>query len=283
MPAPVTSVDVVSKAGGGGPNQDRVRATSQCVFVLDGASAQRRQRLDGGGYAERLADHLVQAYEDAPDRTLPAIVRSAIQAVTQEIRDDQVPSSTVTIARSSETALEVLVLGDSTAVIFLRDGRTEVLCDDRLNVIGGPLRQAYQEALRQGGGFGPELRERLARLQAEQMRMRNRRGGFWIAATDPEAADEALHRRFAAEDVEAVLLATDGAADGVSVYQLMTWREALQFVRRNGVGSFVAGVEAAEQSDSDARRWPRSKPHDDKSVALVAFPDLVQHRFGKHR
>jgi hypothetical protein len=55
-------------------------------------------RLDGGGYAERLADHLVQAYEDAPDRTLPMIVRSAIQAVAQEIRDDDAPSSTVTVS-----------------------------------------------------------------------------------------------------------------------------------------------------------------------------------------
>jgi hypothetical protein len=95
---------------------------------------------------------------------------------------------------------------------------------------------------------------------------RNRPGGCWIADADPAAADPAIVHRYAAEQIEWCVLATDGAQR--------------PFDHRHGAWSALpadAGQlhrcleqlhEWEENSDPDGRLLPRSKRHDDKTLVV---------------
>ena len=67
-----------------------------------------------------------------------------------------------------------------------------------------------------------------------------------------------------------VVLLTDGAAAGVDDYATpTTWQEALIDLDNRGPATFLAEVHAIENEDPDARRWPRSKRRDDKTIAVM--------------
>ncbi|MGW4942948.1 protein phosphatase 2C domain-containing protein [Actinoplanes sp. NPDC004185] len=261
--------------GGRRPNQDRIRTTKNAAILLDGASAVRPQRFDGGWYANHLADELCHKLEADPDAELRTVLRDAIAKVASELgHDDGSPSSTVAMVRWSGETVDLLILGDSVAVIYYKTGSIEVLQDTRLDQVGVDLRRSYADALRKGQGFTESHRERLKELQAEQLRLRNRPDGFWIAATEPGAADEAWTCQLPTRAVEAVLLASDGFADGVLTYGVLDWAGARQMVVERGAEAALGVVQGAESQDSDGRQWPRGKAHDDKSLVLVEFKAL---------
>ena len=63
------------------------------------------------------------------------------------------------------------------------------------------------------------------------------------------------------------LVAGEDQSLGLGAAALGPWRQACT----TGPADFLARIEAAEQSDPDGRRWARSKPSDDKTLAIVRF------------
>ena len=68
------------------------------------------------------------------------------------------------------------------------------------------------------------------------------------------------------------MLATDGVTIGIDTYGTPpTWPDALALVEEHGAAALLDVIHETEDTDPDARRWPRSKRHDDKALAVVAF------------
>src|SRR3954447_3183888 len=144
MPAPTPRVSVVTATlrGSGRTNQDTAVVTDHAMAVLDGATAWLPQEpgRDGGWYSRQLGAALAKRL-DSPT-PLIELVTNAISDVCNDngLVVGHAPESTVTIARWSADELEVLVLGDSPAVIFQRDAEPVVLVDDRLQATGAEAR-----------------------------------------------------------------------------------------------------------------------------------------------
>uniref|UniRef100_UPI001ABF68BF hypothetical protein n=1 Tax=Amycolatopsis circi TaxID=871959 RepID=UPI001ABF68BF len=180
----------------------------------------------------------------------PALA-TAITAVAKanNLHPGHAPSSTVSILRWTESEVEALVLADSPVVAFGHFG-TDVVADDRLI------------SLRNNG---------LLQTSADVRRRRNAEDGFWVAEADPSAAHKAVRRSWPREDVDAVLIATDGVAIGVDEYGLFDWPEVLQLAKNKGPEAVLDAVRAAENGDPHAVRWPRAKRHDDQVLVLADF------------
>ncbi len=166
------------------------------------------------------------------DRALADIVHDAIADMcsTFDLKPGAAPESTLTIARWDDRNVEVFALCDSPAVIYGTAGNPTIVLDDRLQSAGTEARATYRAHLRAGHGYGPELRPLLAKLQEDEFKHQNREGGYWVAEASPEAAHHAYTARFELDQVEAILLLSDGAAAGVDDYgQPSTWREAGSF------------------------------------------------------
>jgi hypothetical protein len=254
----------------GTPAQDRIVVLDDAVIVLDGASSWTPQERDGAWYADQLAGELTICLQRPGVLPLTTHLADAIRGLVARTRivPGEAPSSTVLICRWTDETIEVLTLGDSTAIVCTRDQRAHRVYDDRLD----PIAAEQRAALQAHHPTGDELIRLMIELQAAQRALRNRAGGYWIAEADPAAAGEAVVRSWPRAEVDAVLLMTDGVADVVDRYGtdgFPHWHHIFDLVAAGGVQALADHVHAVEETDPDRRRWPRSKVHDDKAVALV--------------
>ncbi|WP_226872293.1 integrase [Microbispora sitophila] len=200
---------------------------------------------------------------------LPELLAQGIKHVTSlhdftcDLTHGGSPSATVIMLRHTADHLDWLVLGDST--LILDTGTTEplLICDDRLDQVAAPHRTRL-DSLRGGTPEHTEARREYVETLGQY---RNRDGDFWVASTDPLAADQTLTGTTPTDQVHAAALLTDGAADAVNRYHLTNWRQLLRFLAQDGSAELIRRVREAEQSDPHGERWPRSKPHDDATAA----------------
>jgi len=221
-------------------------------------------------YARNLGTTLLNLATDEPHRPLTAALRAAIGAVadlhreTCDLRHPGSPSATVAALRQVGDELDYLVLADS--VLLLDNGlSTQVVTDDREGEVGQQFR-ATMDALPSGSReHSDELRR-----YVEMMRdYRNQPGGFWVASSDPAAADEAITGTIMTADVHSAVLLSDGASRLVDRFHLATWPQLVKLVATDGPDALIDRVREAEQSDPVGHRWPRGKASDDATAAYV--------------
>lgn len=269
---PPVSIRAATLAGGE-KNQDRYAHGDGWAFVLDGASsfATVQPQHDGGWYAERLKNALVHELMSRPDDATPDIVARAIElAASPHEEPETCPTSTIAMARWTAEAVEAYVLGDST-IALIGDNDEEEITDPRLAAIAPQTRALYRTRLQGGHGFDTRHRELLRQLQSLQVRQRNHAGGFWIAGADPEAARHGLSLTRPRRRVDTIVLATDGAAAALRYTILPSWTA----ITSADPATLLQDTQAAETTDDRGKRWPRSKLHDDKTLALVNFPRRI--------
>ncbi|MDC5697282.1 hypothetical protein OO014_08430 [Intrasporangium calvum] len=247
-----------------GDGDDRVHLTANAVIVLDGASAFLNHGVSAATYVDSLGASLTQLVRASPDADLTEILRDAI-ARTRDALDlipGRAPSSTVAIARATAEAVDLLVLGDSQVATPKGTVR-----DDRLAHVAPDQRKAYRTWLAEGHGYDDTLRGLLHELQAEQIRYRNRPGGYWIAEADPNAAQHAITSQLTIAAVPWLVVATDGAYKPMGYLGLDNWA-TLAHATPNQLSAVLMQCQQWEaQEDPDGAALPRAKRHDDKTIA----------------
>ncbi len=92
------------------------------------------------------------------------------------------------------------------------------------------------------------------------------------AAADPAAAGQARTTILARAGLHGIALLSDGAARITEVYDLISWPELMTVLRAAGPAGLIRQVRAAEDSDPDGARWPRSKARDDATALYWTLP-----------
>ena len=157
----------------------------------------------------------------------------------------------------------MLVLCDSPVVALTRDGSIRQVRDDR-------LADATRGLERPAGPLTDDL-DAWRRFVAEQAQSRNQPGGYWVAEAVPEAAREAKTARWPVDDLAVVLAMTDGVSIGVDRYGVPPdWPTAIKLATESPT-HLIDTIHTAEANDANCHRWPRSKRHDDKALAVLWF------------
>jgi hypothetical protein len=245
-------VSFATEPAPGRPNEDFVGAGADWAVVLDGATAPAG--VDSGcvhdvrWLVHRLGAELGRLLLLEPAVALADLLERAIALVRAahgsscDLENPDSPSSTVTLLRASEKAVDYLVLCDSPLVVE----------------VGGAVRVVLD-------GRASRLPERtISGVSAA----RNRPGGFWVASTDPRAAHEALHGSFDRAAVGRVALLSDGASRFVERFHLGTWSDLLDLLEKAGPGELIRRVRAAESVDPG-----RGKIHDDATAVLIGLSE----------
>jgi hypothetical protein len=234
-----------SEPAPGAVNEDVIVAGPSFVAVLDGATAapgvDSGCRHDVAWYARHLSGQLaLRLYRSAA--ALPELLAESIAAVmaehadTCDLSNPDSPSATAAILRRCGTGFEYLVLADSP--ILLDDGSLHVIVDDRLDRL-------------------------LDYSIAGVSRSRNADGGFWVASTDPAAADHAVTGTV--DSVRRAAVMSDGAARLVERFDELSWPELLDALQSQGPREVISRTRKAEEV-APARRGKR---FDDATAAFV--------------
>ncbi|AWE54650.1 hypothetical protein DC008_16910 [Streptomyces nigra] len=247
--------------------------TPTLAVVLDGLST---AGLDTGcchgvpWYVATLGSQLVAALADART-SLSVGLANALEQVAAlhpecDLRNPGTPSATVAILREREGFLDHLVLADSPIVLEGGGGFT-VLTDLRVDKVLPELRAEVE----QYETHTAEHREALRRLVTAQRQTRNTPTGYWVAASDAEAAARALVGSLPAHDVQAAAVLSDGASRLVTEYGMATWSEVFATLRTGGPQELISSVRKVEATDPTGRRWPRYKSGDDAAIAFCQW------------
>ncbi|MGW2204740.1 protein phosphatase 2C domain-containing protein [Streptomyces sp. NPDC001774] len=256
-----------------GANEDFVLSSPTVVVVLDGAGMAPGMKSGCGHgvawYVEQLGTrlHAEAARQESP---LADCLAVAIESTagrhrdTCAVDDPLSPSATVALARIRGDLFEWLVLGDCTVIVETH-GVVTTTTDDRLAHVAQQAREALAGTA-PGSAARSEAHQALVR---EERVLRNTPGGYWVAAADPAAASQAFTGVENASRVQAAALLTDGAARLVTTFHATNWRGCLDLLAHNGPDNVIQQVREAEHSDPDLSRWPRSKQHDDATIAYI--------------
>jgi len=270
-PDPLVRIEAATLAGGDN-NQDRYAYGDGWAFVLDGASSfgGAPAAHDGGWYAQQLKDALAEQLASDFSAATPDIVASAIKHVSGDHNAESqgpCPTSTIALVRWDKDSLETYILGDSYVVLVSKNGsRPKVTTDDRISRIGTHLRNEYRQALIAGHGFDENHRRRLSALQRKELNARNSLGGYWIAGDEPKAAYHAIVNREDKRDTTRAILFTDGITTCKTPEQVLSM--LLDCPQPDCV---LSRIQNLETEDANAALYPRSKPHDDKTIICITL------------
>jgi hypothetical protein len=235
-------------------NEDLVAAGDGWALVLDGATPVRG--VDSGcrhgvpWLVRRLAAALTARLILADPAPLAELVAGAIGDTTDahagrcDLDNPDTPSATMSVVRVRDTSLDYLVLCDSPVLLRHRDGTVTRLADDRLALLPG------------GRPYGADL------VRAQ----RNKPGGFWVASTDPAAADQAVRGSAGLDSVTDAALCTDGVTRLAEWYGY-SWPDIFARLRAAGPDGIIALLRAAETE----RPRLGAKQHDDATVVHIRF------------
>jgi hypothetical protein len=261
------------------PNEDWAGITVPgLAVVLDGLSAP-----DGTGtgcrhgtpwYVNQLGPRLLALASD-PARSLADALAEAIRQVASlhpgcDLTHPGTPSATMVLLRAHDQGADYLTLGDAVLLLDTTDG-LKVVSDARVNQLAGKEREA---ANRVPTGSALKLRRR-AQLTRALRRSRNRPGGYWVAAADPQAASQAVTGTLPGKSLQRAVLLSDGASRLVDPFGLATWEELLALLDENGPDELVRQVRAAEAVDPEGRQWPRTKRTDDATAVYLVLDEAA--------
>jgi hypothetical protein len=242
------------------PNEDWFAAGKDYVVVLDGVTPVPDDGCIHGAawYADTLGNALVHSL-NAGTPGLDMAVADAIRDVTEahqgtcDVTNPMTPGAQVAIVRERESTVDYLVLGDATIVCQHPYEGVQVICDDRVDRLPNPPAPVTIRGVR--------------RYPSEYVAsVRNQQGGFWVAAADQQAANEALAGSFDTVAGSRMGLFSDGLTRLVERYD-WSWGELLNVGGRDGVPALITAVHRA-----DAERpasGTRGKASDDATGVLL--------------
>jgi hypothetical protein len=259
-------------------NEDFASVTTDTLVLLDGAGtpAGSESGCQHGvaWFSRQLGAQFLAESVKYPHRPLSLCLSQAIGHVrdlhkgTCDLAHPGTPSSTVIAVRLNAESAEYLVLADSVLVFDLADGDPAVLTDDRESLVGRAHRVAMDALPGDSSEHDKALREYVETLQ----RYRNSEGGFWVAASDPAAADHALTGSIPRGSLHAIALLSDGASRLVDRFHHLTdWTGALKILRQQGPQELITQVRIAEHADPRGERWPRGKTYDDATAVYAVI------------
>jgi hypothetical protein len=273
-------VSVATTAASAAPNEDFFAVTPSVVVLLDGAGIPAG--VESGcvhgvaWFVRQLGTQLVELLAVESHRPLTEALDQAIRKVaamhgdTCDPEHAGSPSATVAMLRGHSDAVDYLVLADSSIVLELTtQDDLVVVTDDR----EAHVAETHRRALHAQATGSVLQKQRLAELATELQHYRNRADGFWVADANPEAAKHALTGTVPRADLYRAAVMSDGATRIADRFHLLSWREALDLMERQGPGGLLRAVRDAERQDPEGQRWPRGKHHDDATAILCHFTD----------
>jgi hypothetical protein len=245
------------------PNEDWVAVSPTTAIVLDGVTVFKEFQIGcihgTPWYVNKLGTRFLAAAADQ-NTSLRSALRTAISSVADihssvcDLEQIGAPSAAVAALRINERFVEYLVLADVTILIQSVQGLT-VVSDERVASAEGDLAGRSD--------FGAEVMKR-------RERYRNKEGGYWVAAADPDVVEHAKVGQVSLDGFQCAAMMSDGVSRLVAPFEQTNWQGFLALTQKVGPAALIECVRRVEADDTERTRWPRFKVSDDATIALIS-------------
>lgn len=229
-------------------------------------------------FTDRLANGIVRIAGTSPDTSLAncldeAVALTALAHLPEcDLSHVHTPQTTVVIVRWDSEQVEYLVLSDSVLLLEGADGAVRAILETRLDdVQRKPEVRALHERFSALPAGSPERAAAFREFGQTVERLRNKRGGFFTAAADPNIGRYAVTGTEQRDAVRSAVALTDGASRWKEMFRLGDWGDLVDVLKKAGPRAVVEQVRAAEGADLDRRMFPRFKTHDDASILCLTL------------
>jgi len=269
-------------AAGGPVNEDIVGHTSNCAWVIDGATGVGEGLTSGPSDASWFARTADAALREilARNTQLPTseLLRAVVKHCADAFKRDaarppadryEYPSAAIALVRMHPGGLELTTLGDCR--IIYRDvagiphifGSSSVGLFERRTL--NRARQLLRDDPRLEAG---ELRIRLSPQLRENRLAMNSPGGYWVLGLDENAVDH-IDQIVIPFDGEPVALASDGFLRLLDLFDAVQPDDFLTIGDDARARSKLDELRGLEAADPHCRKFLRIKPSDDASLMVV--------------
>lgn len=256
-------------------DQDALLVAGGFSAVADGATP-----LSGDGReVARFARDALDALESSKDLPVEQMYRAAVDRLrqtrgtpTRGTTSTGAPSCAIAIARECAGEIELSSLCDSFAVARLVDG-TYVVVQNNAPPVDTMLNEYMGQLLEQGMSVEEARVEIFKILSVERPRLMNRPGGYWVFADDPGVGREAVTASIPVDQVDAILLATDGFGRLFDLFGAVGGpEELLELAVRDGLPELHRLLRRLELTPGSMRLHPRPSIQDDATAILLTRP-----------
>lgn len=272
-------------SGEGRINEDyaQVDTSLRCAVLADGATGLTKHNLmkdttDASWYAHELVAATleeVRAGRD-PREALGRAGRSVadeyqrLQGSTKLRRED-LPNASVAVLTWDDSVVRVIMLGDCTAVVGMREGESQVVHDATLDALD---QQNYERMYRYATTNGTSMRA--ARMAVNDKFIMNRLkmnepGGYWAADISCRGFGHESVTEFPRADVRYAFACSDGYVAAVDMGVVSSAANLGDAVARGEGQRLGESLREAERADEGCWRVHRSKVSDDATYILVRF------------
>lgn len=273
-------------SGEGRINEDYavINEAACCAVLVDGATGLTKANLipgetDASWYARELATHTAGEMSNPTMPTTQALALAGTSVAKDylqlpgatELSREGRPNGSVAILRWTTNELEVVMLGDCTAVVTLRDSTARVVHDATLDALD---QQNYDRMYRYATTHHTTMAEarRVLNDRFIQNRLKmNEPNGYWAADTTCRGFGHELVERFPLDQVTGAFACSDGFAAAVDMEVCAHATDLAARVLAGKGAQLADALRAAELADKDLLQHHRSKVSDDATYVAIAF------------
>lgn len=269
-------METIENSGNGIYSEDRLLLSDKILGVIDGATPVRKVPI-GGSFtqAEWMVDSFAKKFPcriEAGQEDYGKIARRIVDELSgreelQRIESSEKPSFTSATVTLHEKNLFCQVIGDSCIYVRKKTGEVIQITDRRVDAFSAKTAEAVKRARAEG----LDEKEAAKKQKLENGRMRNTLGGYWVIAFDGAFEKEFEERTFITEEVDRVLLCTDGLERLFREFALRTPEEF--FDSWLSLKQALAELRKYESEQFSRPYFPCVKQSDDVAAVLIEFTE----------
>jgi serine/threonine protein phosphatase PrpC len=267
------SVETITEKGSADLNEDVILQDNNVFGVFDGCTSLHPDDLPagmtGGLAAARIAAESFRQHSgDLLSRAEEANMRIGAAAGSGHLTGKdkhRLWATSAAVVRLEESYFEFCQIGDCLIMVVRKDGTFTLLTPDTAHD-----RETLSLWKNSQAPAGMTIHE----LLAEQIRtIRNHMNIFYgVLNGEPEAGRFIRHGRESLDDVQAVLLFSDGLfLPKEDPHQLDNWSLFVDLYLAGGLPAIHEKVRSLESLDPGCRLYPRFKTHDDIAAIAITF------------
>jgi hypothetical protein len=275
-------IDLLS-APGKVNNEDIVSYGADYIILLDGATGLTNNYLkdyptDAIWFVQEVVkyiDHNINKYPDILKllaKLIDYLNKVYKELVLKTVPKIDLPSAGMILVKELAETVEVLMLGDCTTIIEDNSHELKVLHDSRISKLDAGVIEKMKHVAKDKKLPLFKTRDFVLEDLITNRKKKNTKTGYSVLGFEHVDKNNLIYRKFNKNNLKRIAIFSDGIAEYYET--LLLAKDALEFydlLLTKGAKQILFEIRQTQDFDSTCDNFPRLKPKDDASVAVIEF------------